>query len=136
MSLLVALMFFQDSSGGSAPGGAMAGTIGIVFTVVAVAIGILEIAALWKIFVRAGQPGWAAIVPIYNYIVLCKIGGKPGWWFLILWLIVPWFMVCIGVARNFGKGTGFGIGLALLLPLFLPILAWSDSRFSLQPAAA
>src|SRR5207247_7144125 len=135
MSLLLGLLFFQqDSSGGS--GGVFAGTIGIVFGLVILAIAILEIAALWKIFVRAGYPGWAAIVPIYNYVVLCKIGGKPGWWFLILWLIVPWFMVCIGIARNFGKGTGFGIGLALLAPIFFPLLAWGSTRYHMQPATA
>ena len=85
---------------------------------------------------RAGQPGWAAIVPIYNMIVLCKVGGKPAWWFLILWLVIPWFLVCIGIARNFGKGTGFGIGLAILGVIFFPVLAWSDSTFTLQPATA
>src|SRR5438876_2699522 len=135
MSALLALMFFQDSSsGGNAGGGMLAGTIGIVFMLIIFAIAVLEIAALWKIFVRAGYPGWAAVVPIYNYVVLCKIGGKPGWWFLILWLIVPWFMVCIGIARNFGKSTGFGIGLALLAPIFFPLLAWGSTPYQMQPA--
>ena len=70
MSLLLGLLFFQQDSSGSSGGGLLAGTIGIVFTLIVLAIAILEIAALWKIFVRAGYPGWAAIVPFYNYVVL------------------------------------------------------------------
>jgi hypothetical protein len=131
--MTLAFMFFQDTtSTGSAAGGAAA----MAFMVVWLAIVVVEIAAIWRVFTKAGEPGWAAIVPIYNTIVLCKIGGKPWWWFLILWLVIPWFIVCIGIARNFGKGTGFGIGLALLAPIFLPILAWGDTRYQLQPAAA
>src|SRR5205809_2744760 len=135
MSLLLWLLFFQQDGSGS--GGAIAGTIGIVTMVIAFALAILEIAALWKVFVRAGYPGWAVLIPIYNVVVMCKIGGKPGWWFLILWLVIPAFLVCIGIARNFGKSTGFGIGLALLSPIFIPMLAWgSTSNYQLQPATA
>lgn len=131
--MTLAFMFFQDTtSTGSAAGGAAAMAIMVVW----LAIVVVEIAAIWRVFTKAGEPGWAAIVPIYNTIVLCKIGGKPWWWFLILWLVIPWFIVCIGIARNFGKGTGFGIGLALLAPIFFPILAWGDTRYQLQPAAA
>jgi len=129
----LAFMFFQDTtSTGSAAGGAMA----MAMMVVWLAIVLVFLAAMWRVFTKAGQPGWAAIVPIYNYVVLCKIGGKPGWWFLIWFLLVPWFMVCIGIAKNFGKGTGFGVGLALLFPLFILVLAWGDTKYQLQPAAA
>lgn len=129
----LAFMFFQEtSSTGSAAGGAL----GMGLMLVWLAILVVEIAALWRVFTKAGEPGWAAIVPIYNTIVICKIGGKPWWWFLILWLVIPWFLVSIGVAKAFGKGTGFGIGLALLFPIFILALAWGDTKYQLQPAAA
>jgi hypothetical protein len=128
-----AFMFFQDTtSTPSAAGGAAA----MAMMVLWLAIVVVEIAAMWRVFTKAGYPGWAAIVPIYNAVVMCKIGGKPGWWFLILWLVIPWFMVSIGIARAFGKGTGFGIGLALLFPIFVLPLAWGDTKHQLQPAAA
>jgi hypothetical protein len=130
---LLAMLFFQDTS---APSSAAGGAVATVIMVVWLAVVVIEIAAMWRVFTKAGQPGWAAIVPIYNMIVLCKIGGKPGWWFLILWLVIPLFLVCIGIARAFGKGTGFGIGLALLSPIFFPLLAWGDNRYQLQPATA
>ena len=130
----LAFMFFQDTTTttGSAAGGAMAMGLMVLW----LAIVVVEIAAIWRVFTKAGEPGWASIVPIYNTIVMCKIGGKPAWWFLILWLVIPWFIVCIGVAKAFGKGSGFGIGLALLFPIFILVLAWGDTKYQLQPAAA
>ncbi len=104
----------------------VAGFIGLLFVVVA-------IVSLWKIFTKAGQPGWASIIPIYNAYILCKIAGKPGWW-VILFLIplvnfVIAIIVFIGLAQAFGKSAGFGIGLALLGIIFLPILAFGDARY-------
>ena len=88
---------------------------------------------MWTVFVKAGQPGWAAIVPLYNVIVLLKIAGKPLWWFLLMLVplvnIIVVFIVAIAIAKNFGKGTGFGVGLALLGPIFYPILAWGGARY-------
>ena len=97
------------------------------------AIGILIIVSLWKVFVKAGQPGWASIIPFYNAYILIKIAGRPGWW-LILFLIplvnlVIAILVSIDVAKAFGKGAGFGIGLALLGFIFYPILAFSDATY-------
>lgn len=129
----LAFMFFQETTTTSSAAG---GAVAMVMMVVWLALVVVFIAALWRVFTKAGEPGWAAIVPIYNYVVLSKIGGNPGWWFLIWFLIVPWFMTCIGIARNFGKGTGFGVGLALLFPIFILVLAWGDTKYQLQPAAA
>jgi hypothetical protein len=119
-----------------APSGAAAGAFGLVFMLVCLAIVVLVIAGLWKVFTKAGKPGWAAIVPIYNVIVILQIAGKPIWW-LILCLIplvnlIVAILVGIGVAKNFGKGTGFGIGLALLGPIFYPILGFGDARYRPQ----
>lgn len=127
-----ALLFFQE---GELPAGAAAG-MGI-FAVVYVAVIVLLIAAMWKIFTKAGKPGWAALVPIYNIIVLLEIAGKPAWW-VVLFLIpfvnlIVAIVVAIAVAKNFGKGTGFGLGLAFLGFIFAPMLAWGDAQYNPQP---
>jgi len=91
---------------------------------------ILMVVAMWRVFNKADQPGWASLIPIYNFYVLLKIGGKPGWWLILMFIpIVNFFVVIatmIGVANRFGKGTGFGLGLTFLTPIFLPILAFRD----------
>jgi uncharacterized membrane protein YoaK (UPF0700 family) len=87
---------------------------------------------LWKVFEKAGKPGWAAIVPIYNLIVLLEIAGKPAWWVILLLIpfvnIVVAIIMVLAIAKNFGKGAGFAIGLLLLGPIFYAILAWGDAR--------
>src|SRR4051812_6556874 len=91
--------------------------INIVVMLIEIGLLVLIIAGMWKVFAKAGYPGWAAIIPIYNVYILCKVAGRPGWW-LILFLIpfVNWIiMIVIGIdiARNFGKSAGFGVGLGL-----------------------
>ncbi|HBY58981.1 MAG TPA: signal peptidase I [Solibacterales bacterium] len=97
------------------------------------AFGIFMIACVWKVFSKAGEPGWAAIVPIYNTIVLLKITGKPLWWILLFLIplvnLVMVFLVYTSLAKAFGKGTGFGVGLLLLSFIFFPILAFGDARY-------
>ena len=111
----------------------MKAIIGLLFLAFELAIIIAVIAGLWKTFVKAGKPGWAAIIPIYNVIVMLQIAGKPIWW-LILFLIpivniVMCILVGIAVAKAFGKSTGFGIGLALLGPIFYPILGFGEAQY-------
>ena len=94
---------------------------------------VVVIIAMWKVFTKAGKPGWAAIVPIYNIIVLLEIAGKPLWW-IILCLIpfvnfIIWIIVSVAVAERFGKGAGFGIGLAILPFIFFLILGFGDARY-------
>ena len=113
----------------------MGGAFGLVWLIVALVV----IIALWKVFTRAGQPGWAAIIPFFNFYILCKVAGRPGWW-LILMLIpfvnfIVWIILSLDVAKNFGKGAGFGIGIALLSFIFLPVLGFSDATYQ-APAAA
>nr|WP_218033066.1 DUF5684 domain-containing protein [Brevifollis gellanilyticus] len=101
--------------------------------VIGLAFIVILIAALWKVFTKAGEPGWACLVPFYNIIVLLKISGKPLWWIILF--IIPFvnfiiaILVSIGLAKSFGKGAGFGIGLALLGFIFYPILAFGDARY-------
>ena len=122
---------------------------GLVFilVIVYIAIIVLEIAALWKVFVKAGQPGWAAIVPIYNLYVLLKVIGRPAWWLLlfVVGVIVPfvgWILllvigivIAIDLAKSFAKSSGFAVGLFLLNFIFIPILGFGESQY-VGPAAA
>jgi hypothetical protein len=111
------------------------GTMGLLVWLLFV---VLMVVSMWKVYVKAGQPGWAVIVPFYNLWVLLKIAGKPGWWLLLFFIplvnIVVIFMVAIAIARNFGKGVGFGIGLVFLGFIFYPILAFTDATYT-APAA-
>lgn len=95
----------------------------------------------WKVFVKAGQPGWAAIIPFYNLYVWLQIAGRPGWW-LIVWIVLSFIpilnlatlvlaiIVNIDVCKAFGKSAGFMV-LMILLPIIgLPILAFGDARYT------
>ena len=110
---------------------------GLVFWVVCIAFAVVEIAAVWKTFVKAGQPGWAAIVPIYNGIVMLQIAGRPVWWFLLYFIplvnIIIAIIVMIDFAKSFGKGVGFALGLIFLPIIFFPILAWGDAQYQGPP---
>jgi len=87
----------------------------------------------WRIFEKAGKPGWAAIIPIYNTIVLLEIVGKPWWWLLLFLIPGVNFIFAIWMTNllslSFGKGVGFTIGLLLLSPIFYPILAFSNAEY-------
>jgi hypothetical protein len=115
-----------EASAGGALGGVIGGVVGLI-------VAVIVIAGMWKIFAKAGQPGWVAIIPIVNFYFLCKVAGRPGWW-LILMLIpfvnfIIWIIVCIDVAKNFGKGAGFGLGLAFLGVIFFPILGFGTAQY-------
>lgn len=107
--------------------------MGFLIIVFYLALLVLIIAAHWRLNEKAGQPGWACIVPIYNVIVWLKIAQKPGWWLLLLLIplvnLVIAFVVWIDIAKLFGKDSGFGIGLTLLGFIFLPILAFGPSEY-------
>ena len=127
--LATALVLAQDEPDISAIGaGFFTG-----FMLVWLAIVVFMTAAMWKVFTKAGKPGWAIIVPIYNIIVMLEIAGKPLWWFLLMLIplvnLVVVFMVMIGIAEKFGKSAGFGVGLTLLGFIFFPILAFGDAEY-------
>jgi hypothetical protein len=109
-----------------------------VSAIIGLLIGLLIIVAMWKVFTKAGQPGWAAIIPIYNLYIWCKIVGRPWWWILLMLIPIVNFIVAIvlsiDLAKSFGKGAGFGIGLALLGVIFWPILGFGSAQY--QGAAA
>ena len=115
----------------AAAGGGFSSIIGLL-------VAVLVIAGMWKVFTKAGKPGWASIIPIYNVVVLLQIAGKPIWWIVLLFIpivnIVIAVMVMISVAKAFGKGTGFALGLLFLSPIFIPILGFSDAQYTGAPA--
>lgn len=110
-----------------------------IFLVVQLAILVVVIAGVWKVFTKAGKPGWACLVPIYNLIVLLEIAGKPLWWFILFFIPIVNFVIAIIVlidlAKAFGKGGGFAVGLLLLPFIFYPILGFGDARYQGPPAA-
>lgn len=96
-------------------------------------IGLFFIAVMWKIYSKAGQPGWACIIPIYSALVLFKIIGKPWWWLLLM--LIPGVNIVFAIwsinllSKSFGKGTGFTIGLLFLSIFFYPILAFGSAKY-------
>lgn len=98
-----------------------------------VAFAALMFGAVWKIFAKAGEKGWKSLVPVYGALVFMRIVGRPWWMFLLLCIPVfnlfPYIMLCIDLARAFGKGPGFTGGLTFLPPVFLMILAFGDARY-------
>ncbi len=84
-------------------------------------------------FEKAGQPGWAAIIPFYNIYVLTQIAEKPGWWLILFFIplvnLIASIMVWSAISTRFGKGDGFTVGLVLLSFIFIPILAFGDAKY-------
>ena len=110
---------------------------GPVFWIVWCVVILFQIASMWRVFEKAGKPGWAAIIPIYNGIVMLQIAGRPVWWFLLYLIplvnIIIAIIVMIDFAKSFGKGVGFALGLIFLGIIFFPILAWGDAQYQGPP---
>ncbi|MFA7485150.1 MAG: DUF5684 domain-containing protein, partial [Phycisphaerae bacterium] len=109
----------------------------VVAILIVIVVGIIQSISVYIIFDKAGEPGWAIFVPFYNMWVWAVVGNRPGWVGLstfltsfiplpyvgdLLWLAI-WIYITTGVAKAFGKGTGFGMGLCFLPIIFYPILA-------------
>jgi hypothetical protein len=108
--------------------------VGCVFGLILLAVAALGIVSQWKVFVKAGQPGWACLIPIYNFVIMCRIAGKPGWWVLLLLIpivdIVILIMVLNGMSKHFGHGVGMTLLLIFLPIIAYPVLAFGDSRYA------
>lgn len=100
----------------------------IYMSIFAGIVGIFLIVSLWKIFTKAGKPGWACLIPIYNLVVLLEIVKKPVWWVILLLIPIVNFVILIilyiELAKAFGQGTGFGLGIIFLSIIFIPLLAF------------
>jgi len=126
----------EQAYSNEAAAGAMA-AFGVLM-IIALIVGLFMIICSWKIFVKAGKPGWASIVPIYSAIVLLEIVGKPVWWIILFIIplvnIVIIIMVIHRLSRSFGKDIGMTL-LLLLIPIIgYPMLAFGDAKYVGPPA--
>lgn len=122
------VLAMSDYDSFAAAGGAALGFIWLISMVIAVVI----IVGLWKVFTKAGEPGWAAIVPYYNYYILSKIAMDKGVIGMLLLAFVPpigWIIVSVELAKAFGKGMGFAAGLIFFSPIFLLMLGFGDAQY-------
>lgn len=108
------------------------GIFSVVFTFAALAVVLLLIVSMWKVFTKAGQPGWASLIPFYNTFVMLEITGKPAWWLILLFIpfvnVIVSIVLCFALATAFNKSALFGLGLLLLGFIFFPLLAFGDAE--------
>jgi hypothetical protein len=127
---------YDSSSVGSV--GVLLAFLGIIF-IPCLIIWLISIIGQWKVYSKAGQPGWAAIIPIYNVIVMLQIVGKPIWWIFLF--LIPCVNIIFAVwtinllSKSFGQSEGFTVGLLLLPFIFYPILGFGNYTY-LGPSAA
>jgi hypothetical protein len=115
---------------------ALAGFMVVMWLIGAI-LAVISIISLWKLFVKAGKPGWAALVPIYNIVVMLEIVGRPVWWVFLYFVpvvsLVASVIVTLDFAKSYGKDLVFGI-LMILFPVpMYPILAFSKSTQYVGP---
>jgi hypothetical protein len=107
--------------------------IGLFSVVFFVTLSLLLLASFWKIFTKAGQPGWASIIPLYNALVLFRIAGLPSWWLILSFIPVANLVAIVklshGLSKSFGKGSGFTVGLIVLSLVFYPILGFGGAPY-------
>jgi hypothetical protein len=110
-------------------GGALA-AFGLLFALLPLVVFLITVAGMWKIFTKAGRPGWAAVIPIYNIWVLTKIGDSGVLWFVLSVLFgLPVIKIYIDVLNKFGKGIGYALGMFFLPFVFFPLLGFGDAQF-------
>lgn len=129
-------MLLQSSDFAGA--GALAAVVGTML-IVGLVIALIFIVGLWKVFQKAGQPGWACLIPFYNCYVLLQIAGRPGWWLLLLLIplvnVVIALLLAIDIAKSFGQSAAFGVILLFLLSgVGYLVLGFGNYRY-LGPAA-
>jgi len=145
MNSSIASLLAQVSDNDAALAGGILALLGAFIFVFAL-VGLVVVIGMWKTFSKAGQPGWAAIIPIYNLVVLFRVAGQSGWLALtfllnfipviggLAWLgIVIWNHV--NVSKRFGHGVGFALGLVFLAPIFWLILGFGSSKYVGDQAA-
>ncbi|MDR9402035.1 MAG: DUF5684 domain-containing protein [Halothece sp. Uz-M2-17] len=106
--------------------------IALLQLIVQLIIFILLIAGNWMVFVKAGQPGWAILIPFYNVYVTLKIAGRPGWWLILLFIPLVnliFIIIPFDIAGKFGKGVGYGLGLLFLPFIFYPVLGFGHASY-------
>lgn len=112
----------------------------MVYVIIVLAIAIIQIIAMWKLFSKAGEKGWKSIIPIYNMVILFKISGLSPWLILVyLAIVVPFIgwiapialnaVLAYKLAKSFGKDGGWAVGLYFLPSIFYMILAFGRSEY-------
>lgn len=131
-------------------GGAVAVILAIIGVILFISfiLAVMSTVGLWKMFKKAGEPGWKSIIPVYNIYTLCQITGVNPWWIVISFVgcfvvvFIPFIgfigsiaslyfsiILAISIAKSFGKDEGFGIGLIFLSPIFYLILGCGKSQY-------
>lgn len=118
------ILWAAESGGG--PGGTL-------FLLIRLAVIAAVVAGCWKMLVKAGQPGWGILIPIFNVYLLIKVAGRPGWWLILLCIplvnVIVSIILSVDIAKNFGKGIPFALGLIFLWFIFCPILGFGDAQY-------
>lgn len=107
--------------------------MGLIIGLFSLAFVVFIVASVWRVFEKAGQPGWGALIPVYNIYLMTKMAGRESWWVLLFFIpginIVAYIILNVDIAKKFGKGEGFGVGLAFLPFIFYPILGFGDAVY-------
>jgi len=106
-------------------------------SLIQLAVIVLMLVSMWKVYEKMGRQGWEGIIPIYNWYVLLPLVGKPVWWLILFFIpvvnVIIAILVCIAWAERFGKTPLFGVGMAILGFIFIPILAFGSDQFQGAP---
>jgi hypothetical protein len=120
------LFLLQPGESGAAAGGIAGSLIGLVFAVIAVA-------AYWRMFTKAGVPGWRCLVPVWNVITILSIVGKPWWWIFLMLVpllnVIILVIVALDLGKSFGKSTLFSVLLLILFPIGWLIIGFDRSEY-------
>ena len=139
MNSPIASLLAQISPDEAAGLGAAIAGLGMAFVLFLLALTVLTVVAKWKINTKAGQPGWACLIPFYNiYVELLIAGMSPIWMLSIICFFVypvTWIIQQVKTAQRFGQGMGFALGLIFLNPIFLLILAFGSAQYVAEKPA-
>lgn len=106
---------------------------GGILSIIGLVISFAGLIAMWKVYTKAGKPGWVVLIPVYNLYVLLEIIGRPWWWLLLFLIPVVnvflIFIIMFDLARSFGKGSGFALGLIFLNLIFILILGFGSAEY-------
>lgn len=113
-------------------GVAVVAVFGIVW-LLCMGLAIACIVAEWKLFKKAGKPGWGCLIPFYNMYLLCDIVWGNGLYMLLLFIpfgnFVFGLVTLVKLAKVFGKSGGFAAGIIFLSPIFMMILGFGKSEY-------
>lgn len=121
------------SASGTGNLGLFAALFSGTFLLITLVLMVLFIIAFWRIFTKAGEPGWGSLIPFYNTYLQFKIAWGNGWLFLLL--LVPVVNVVVALIAlyklcvAFGYGVGFFLGMLFLSPIFTLILAFGSAEY-------